>query len=64
MLLTTEEIEAAAAARKMSISELCRRAKMHPTTFTKWKRGDFPSMRLLIRLNHELDAEPPKEDVG
>jgi transcriptional regulator with XRE-family HTH domain len=34
------EIERRAAALHLSISEVCRRAKVHPTTFSRWKLSE------------------------
>lgn len=34
------DLEARAAALGLPISEVCRKAGLHPTTFSRWKRSD------------------------
>lgn len=57
------EIEARATALKLSISELCTRANVHPTTFSRWKvseRNPEPvgaTIKSLRAICDILDAE-------
>jgi len=50
-LMTAEEIEGLAAKAGLSMAEVCRRAKIAPTTFTRWKAGKTePTLGVYRRL--------------
>jgi len=58
-LLTPQEIEARASDAGLTMAEVCRRAKVAPSTFTRWKRGATePTLAVYRRL---LDAASPAE---
>lgn len=42
---TPAEIEAMAKQAGISVAEVCRRAGVAPSTFTRWKGGSVPSTR-------------------
>ena len=60
------EIEARAEALGFTISELCRRASIHPTTFSRWKLSEKnpepigATLKSLRALSDILDAEEAK----
>ena len=44
------DIETRAVAAGLNVTELCRRADIARSTFTRWKKGQPPSTRLLAHL--------------
>ncbi len=63
------EIEARAAALSLSISEVCRQAGVHPTTFSRWKLSEknpdpvgatIKSLRALCDILDAEEASQPK----
>lgn len=62
------EIEARAAALNLTISEVCRRADVHPTTFSRWKLSEknpepvgatIKSLRALCDILDTEEGAPP-----
>ena len=64
------EIEGRAEALNLSISELCRRASIHPTTFSRWKLSDRnpdpigATIKSLRALTDILDAEEAPQSAA
>jgi transcriptional regulator with XRE-family HTH domain len=60
--LTPQEIEAAAVAAGISMAEVCRRARVAPSTFSRWKAAKTePTLGVYRRLRAAAlggDAEP------
>jgi transcriptional regulator with XRE-family HTH domain len=58
------DLEARAKERGLTIQELCSRANVHPTTFSRWKKSDKnpdpigATVKLLSRLSDELEKAP------
>jgi transcriptional regulator with XRE-family HTH domain len=56
------DIEARARAKGLTIQELCARAGIHPTTFSRWKKSEKnpepigATMKLLERLDATIKA--------
>ncbi len=70
---TIREIERRAKAARIPLSELCRRAEIHPTTFFRWKKSpknpdpvgaNFHSIEALFRELNKIDAEDAKRLAG
>lgn len=58
-LPTAKDIERLAAEAGMSIAELCRRAGVAQSSFTRWKRGASPTLKVaqkLIDATKQADA--------
>lgn len=61
------DIEARAQRVGLSISELCRKADVHPTTFSRWKRSDKnpqpvgATIATLSKLQGVLDDEAARQ---
>ena len=57
-----ERIEAQAAALGISIGDVCRKADVHPTTFSRWKRSERnpepigATLNSIRKLDEALDA--------
>jgi transcriptional regulator with XRE-family HTH domain len=50
-VMSPHEIEAKAKAAGLSIAEVCRRARVAQSTFTRWKAGETsPTLRVYERL--------------
>lgn len=64
------EIEGRAASLHLSISELCKRANIHPTTFSRWKLSDKnpepigATIKSLRALTDILDAEEDRPELA
>jgi len=59
-LLTPAEIEAAAARAGLRMAEVCRRAGIAPSTFSRWKSGQtMPSIDVYERLVAAACVERP-----
>jgi transcriptional regulator with XRE-family HTH domain len=60
-LLTAQEIETAAREAGLSMAEVCRRAGIAQSTFTRWKRGTTePTIGVYGRLVKAI-ATPPAQ---
>jgi transcriptional regulator with XRE-family HTH domain len=61
------DLEARAKERGLTIQELCSRAGVHPTTFSRWKKSDKnpdpigATVKLLSRLSEVLDNTPVQQ---
>ena len=56
-----QQIEARAQQAGLSVTELCHKAGVARSTFTRWKAGTTsPTQRILKRLARELPDEAPK----
>jgi len=49
-LLNPQEIKTAAAARGISVAEMCRRAKVAESTFWRWANGGDVRTEIYLRL--------------
>lgn len=57
-LPTPQDVEILAVRAGITVAEACRRAKLAPDVFTRWKRGNSsPSVRNLQAILRELDTE-------
>ena len=59
---TVAEVRARAAARGLSINELCRRARKHPDLFRRWQRGKNISVDTVQAILDVLNQTPPQTD--
>jgi hypothetical protein len=48
------DLETRASAADLAMTDACKRAGFHPSTFYRWKGGSPPSTRLLIRLEQVI----------
>lgn len=70
---TVREIERRAKAARIPITQPCRRAGIHPTTFFKWRKGpknpdpvgaNFHSIEALYRELDKIEAEDRQRLAG
>ncbi len=57
-----QQIEARATQAGLSVTELCQKAGVARSTFTRWKAGTTsPTQRILKRLAQQLPEEAPQK---
>lgn len=63
--LTADEFEALARGAGLSIAEVCRRAKVAPSTFHRWKGGESGlTIGSYVKLLDVIDAIAPTDPAG
>lgn len=64
-LFSVDQLEARANAAGLSMNEVCRRAGIARSTFTRWKAGEtLPTLRVLRKVNHAIDNDEPTEPTA
>jgi predicted transcriptional regulator len=61
-LPTPQDLEIMAVKAGISMSEACRRAKVSPAVFHRWKRGADPGLERVRKIVAELRAAMPKAE--